>query len=49
MCSSAALVKRWPRATAFVAKELPLGGPVLPGNPLDPEQVCPVCAVGGAR
>jgi hypothetical protein len=30
----------------FVPKELPLGGPALPGNPLDPAQVCPACARG---
>jgi hypothetical protein len=27
----------------FVPRPLPLGGPALPGNPLDPEQVCPQC------
>jgi hypothetical protein len=27
----------------FVPRELPLGGPALPGSPLDPEQVCPRC------
>ncbi|MGH3699690.1 MAG: hypothetical protein ACRDQY_09525 [Pseudonocardiaceae bacterium] len=27
----------------FVPRELPLGGPALPGNPLDPNQVCPQC------
>ena len=35
----------------FVPRQLPLGGPALPGNPLDPEQVCPQCrtARGPAR
>jgi hypothetical protein len=28
----------------FVPRELPLGGPALPGNPLDPDQVCSACA-----
>ncbi|MGH3702983.1 MAG: hypothetical protein ACRDQY_26810 [Pseudonocardiaceae bacterium] len=27
----------------FIPKELPLGGPALPGSPLDPQQVCPQC------
>ncbi len=27
----------------FEPRELPLGGPALPGNPLDPAQVCPQC------
>jgi hypothetical protein len=30
----------------FVPRVLLLGGPALPGSPLDPEQVCPVCARG---
>ncbi|MGH3782783.1 MAG: hypothetical protein ACRDRO_19735 [Pseudonocardiaceae bacterium] len=27
----------------FVPRPLPLGGPALPGAPLDPDQVCPAC------
>jgi hypothetical protein len=27
----------------FVSRALPLGGPALPGSPLDPDQVCPQC------
>jgi hypothetical protein len=27
----------------FVPRPLPLGGPALPGSPLDPDQVCPAC------
>jgi hypothetical protein len=27
----------------FVPRALPLGGPALPGRPLDPAQVCPQC------
>lgn len=27
----------------FVPRARPLGGPALPGNPLDPDQVCPYC------
>lgn len=27
----------------FVPRALPLGGPALPGSPLDPAQVCPRC------
>jgi hypothetical protein len=27
----------------FVPRELLLGGPALPSNPLDPAQVCPQC------
>lgn len=27
----------------FVPRKLPLGGPALPGSPLDPRQICPAC------
>jgi hypothetical protein len=27
----------------FLPRPLPLGGPALPGSPLDPDQVCPAC------
>jgi hypothetical protein len=27
----------------FVPRKLPLGGPALPGSPLDPDQVCSAC------
>jgi hypothetical protein len=27
----------------FVPRPLPLGGPALPGSPLDPDQICPAC------
>lgn len=33
----------------FVPLQLPLGGPVLPGSPLDPDQVCPGAARPGCR
>jgi hypothetical protein len=32
----------------FIPKELPLGGPALPGSPLDPDQVCPQCRTARA-
>jgi hypothetical protein len=27
----------------FEPRPLPLGGPALPGSPLDPDQICPQC------
>jgi hypothetical protein len=33
----------------FVPRELPLGGPALPGSPLDPEQVCPSAVPPGSQ